>query len=58
VQGIVNKALLVALGREPSHEAVVCQHAGADSGAAGSGGLAEAVGTEESIPKPPGGDGV
>ena len=58
MQGIVNKALLVALGREPSHEAVVCQHAGADSRAAGSGGIAEAVGTEESIPKPPGGGGV
>jgi hypothetical protein len=41
-----------------THEAVVCQHARADSEAGGSDGIAEAVGTEESIPKPPGRGGV
>ena len=44
--------LLVALGGGSSDEAVVCQHAGADSWAAGSDGVARAGAVGNSIPRP------
>ncbi len=59
--GKTRPVLLVAPGGGVSprrHEAVVCQHAGADSGATDSGGIAEALAAEKSIPSRQGRRGV